>query len=74
MPPEEFNSVKLGGSIGIVKQFPFTFMKDFDCVAEIENTGKFSPSEITWKQLLGQFESSQTVPPGELFIHSNFGN
>lgn len=77
MPPSKFNDIKLGGTTGFkpIDDFPFfkAYTKKFDCVAEIEDTSSFSPAGLTYKQLLGQFESSQTIAPSAMKIQSNGG-
>ena len=75
MSPDEFSAFRLGGNTGInfIRNFPFfsTFAKKFDCVAEISDVSDFQTAALTYKQLLGQFESSCPIPPGKLKISAN---
>jgi len=71
MPPEEFNSIRLGGPKGIkvLDDFPFLkiFTKRLNYVAEIDPAG-FEPAALTYKQMLGQFESGQPIPPTRIKV------
>jgi hypothetical protein len=75
MPPTQFNSFRLGGSTGInfIKSFPFfaSFAKSYDYVAEIDDVSSFQPAALSYKQLLGQYESSATITPDKLKIRAS---